>query len=41
LQQAHKISKSIQKGINRNIEQTLAERAKKVEEGKAFNVVAK
>lgn len=35
----HKLHKSIQKGIHKNIEETLASRASQVEEGKAFNVL--
>ncbi len=35
----HKAKKSVQKGINANIEQQLASKCKQLEEGKAFHVV--
>ncbi len=38
-QEAHRISKAVEKGIRGNIESTLAARAKQVEEGKAFSMV--
>ncbi len=38
-QEAFRLHRTVEKGIKKNIEETLANRAKQVEEGKAFSVI--